>query len=120
MGTQHRQRASAVGVVVAVNAIAIVGLWLHHGGLDALSTAGGPLTAVGQLTGLLGTYAVLLEVLLMSRIAWLERSIGFDRLAAWHRWTGFASVTLLVGHAIFITLGYAESGNQGLLAQVGD
>jgi len=120
LASRRRQRAGAVGVVILVNAMAVVGLWLHHGGTDTLATKGGPFTAIGQLTGLLGTYAVLLEVLLMSRISWLERGIGFDQLAVWHRWTGFACVWLLVGHAAFITLGYAESGNQSVAAQVGD
>ena len=103
-----------------MNAALVVALWLRHGGLDTLGHPGGPFIAVGQLTGLLGTYAVLVQLLLMSRIAPLERHIGFDRLAVWHRWTGFATVTLLVGHAVFITLGYAEEGGQSITTQVGD
>ena len=53
---------------------------------------GAAATAAGELAALLGTYAVLLQLLLMSRIAWLERTIGLDRLAVVHRWTGFALV----------------------------
>ena len=76
--------------------------------------------AAGQLTGLVGTYAVLVELLLMSRIGWLERHLGFDRLAVWHRWVGFASVALLSAHAVCITLGYATEGGQSIPAQLGD
>ena len=50
----------------------------------------------------------------MSRIGWLERHVGFDRLAVWHRWTGFATVVLLSAHAVFITLGYAAEGHQSI------
>jgi predicted ferric reductase len=107
-------------VVLAANAVVVVGLWVRHGGLDQLSAPGGWLMAGGQLTGLVGTYAVLVEVLLMSRIAWLERFVGFDRLAVWHRWTGFSTVVLLVGHAVLITLGYAASGHVSIPGQVGD
>ncbi len=53
-------------------------------------------------------YAVLVQLLLMSRIAWLERAIGLDRLAVWHRWNGFATVWLLVAHVVFTTVGYAQ------------
>ena len=118
-------RATADGawdvlVIVVLNAALIVALWLKHGGLDTIGHPGGPYTAAGQLAGLLGTYAVLVQLLLMSRIGPLERHLGFDRLAVWHRWTGFATVTLLVAHAAFITLGYAEEGGQSLPAQVGD
>ena len=112
--THRRQSDPAwnVGVVLVANAVVVVGLWIRHGGLDTLRTPGGPLTAAGQVMGLLGAYAVLVELLLMSRIGWIERAIGFDRLAVWHRWGGFASVTLLVGHAIFITMGYAAISGQ--------
>ena len=41
------------------NAIVVVGLWFRHGGMDTLGAPGGIATAVGQLTGLVGTYAVL-------------------------------------------------------------
>ena len=109
-------RAWDVLVVVVANAIVTVGLWLRHGGLDTFGGPGGPLIAAGQLTALIGTYAVLIELLLMSRIAWLERHMGFDRLAVWHRWTGFAAVVLLTGHVVFSTLGFAD---EGLLVNVG-
>ena len=115
-----RDRAWDVTVVVVANGVVVVGLWLRHGGIDALGGAGGLLTAIGQLTGLIGTYAVLIELLLMSRIGWLERWVGFDRLATWHRWTGFGAITLLGAHAVFITLGYAAQGHQSLATQLGD
>src|SRR3954467_6227142 len=120
MRSVHRDQAWNVGIVVAANAVVTVGLWLRHGGLHNVVGPGGIATSAGQVTGLLGAYAVLIELLLMSRIGWLERAIGFDRLAVWHRWTGFAAVSLLVGHAAFITVGYAASSNQSLPAQTGD
>ena len=113
-------QAWTVGVVIVANGVVVLGLWLRHGGLHILDTPGGPLTAAGQVLGLVGTYAVLVELLLMSRIGWLERAIGFDRLAVWHRWAGFSAVTLLVGHAVFITLGYAQGTGQSIAAQLGD
>lgn len=115
---QH-DRAWDVGVVVTANAVLAVGLWLRHGGLGTLGDAGGWPTAGGQLTGLLGTYAVLVELLYMSRIGWLERAVGFDRLAVWHRWTGFAAVTLLSAHAVLITWGYAAGGHRSVGSQLG-
>jgi len=117
---QAADRAWDVEVVIVTNAIIILALWWRHGGLGALPHPGGAFTAVGQLTGLYGTYAVLIEVLMMSRIGWLERHVGFDRLAVWHRWTGFGALVLLVAHAVFITLGYAAEGQQGILRQVGE
>lgn len=107
-------------VIVSANAVVVVGLWLRHGGLDTLHGAGGPATALGQVAGLLGTYAVLVELLLMARVPWLERHLGFDRLAVWHRWTGFAAVDLLVLHTVAITLGYAAVSRSSVVGQTLD
>lgn len=102
-------QAWIVGVATAVGALVTVGMWLRHGGVVAASGPGGTATAAGQVSALLGTYAVLGELLLMSRVAWLERAIGLDRLAVWHRWTGFGAVWLLVAHVVFTTMGWAAS-----------
>jgi predicted ferric reductase len=37
----------------------------------------------------------------------VERAFGQDRLARWHRFTGFTSFNLLLAHVVLITLGYA-------------
>src|SRR2546421_7153715 len=88
-------RAWDVAVVVGVNAAVVGILWVRDGGPATLHHPGGWFTGIGQLTGLYGTFAVLIELLLMSRISWLEAHIGFDRMAVWHRWTGFTAVWLL-------------------------
>jgi predicted ferric reductase len=112
--------AWTLGVIVVANAFVVAGLWFRHGGLTNASGPGGLATAAGQLTGLIGTYAVLLQLMLMARIPWLERSVGFDRLAVWHRWNGFVSVSLLVAHTVLITIGYAASNRVSLVAQTRD
>jgi predicted ferric reductase len=107
-------------MVVAVNALVIVGMWLRHGGVHAAGAPGGLATAVGQLTGLFGTYSVLLQLLLMARLPWLERAVGLDRLAIWHRWNGFLAVNLLVAHTVFITIGYAQGNHANVWGQTRD
>jgi predicted ferric reductase len=109
-----------LGVVLVANVIVVVAMWLRHGGLDTVSGPGGPMTAVGQVTGLFAMLAILVEMALMARIPWLERRLGFDRLAVLHRWTGFAVVDLVVVHTITTTVGYAQSSKQSIPAQVLD
>jgi predicted ferric reductase len=118
--TDRADRAWIVAVVVGVNALVIAGMWLRHGGLANAQGPGAGATAIGQLSGLFGAYAVLIELLLMSRIGWVERFLGLDHMAVWHRWNGFAAVWLLVAHTVFITLGYAESNRSSVLGQTGD
>lgn len=103
-----------------VNVGVIVAMWLRHGQLAADTGPGGLFTALGQITALLGTYAVLVELLLISRLPWLERYAGFDRLTVWHRWTGFATAWLLLCHVAFTTLGYAAGSSVSVWDQTLD
>jgi predicted ferric reductase len=112
--------AGDVAVVIVANVVIAIGLWLRHGGLDTSTGPGGVLTGLGQLSGLLCADAVLLQLLLMARVPVLERRLGFDGLARWHRWNGFAAVVLVVVHAVAITLGYAAAGRLSIPGQVGD
>ena len=96
-----------VAWVLAGNAILIALMWVRHGGLDQLSTLGGVLTGIGQLTGLYGAYLALIQLVLMSRSPWLDQLFGMDRLAWAHRWLGFATVWLIAAHGAFTIVGYA-------------
>jgi predicted ferric reductase len=99
-------RAGDVFVVLLVNGFVIVGMWVRHGGLAEVWTAGTIATAAGQITALLGTYLALVQLVLMARSPWLDQAFGIPRLAIWHRWVGFTCLWLLVAHAVFTTVGY--------------
>ena len=103
--------------MLVANVVIIVAMWLRHGGLDQFTTPAGVLTGVGQLTALLGTYLALIQLVLMSRSPWLDATFGMDRLAAAHRWLGFACVWLLLGHGVFTTVGYAGTDGSGVVAE---
>lgn len=102
-----RFTATDVIVVIAINAVLVVAMWVRHGGLNQLESASAKLTAAGQITALVGTYAALVQILLMSRSPWLERRFGMDGLAQWHRWLGFGVTILISAHVVFTTMGYA-------------
>ena len=85
-----------------------------------MAIPGGGLTAAGDIAALYGTAAILAQLVLISRVPWIERRYGMDRLNNWHRWTGFGATVLLVGHAVFTTLGYAAGLEGGILGQLHD
>jgi predicted ferric reductase len=104
---------AAIGSVVIV-----VALWLHGGNVADLGAGiASALTSIGRLTGLVAADLLLIQVLLMARIPWIERSFGQDHLARWHRIVGFTSIDLMLAHVILITLGYAGSDHAGLLIE---
>jgi predicted ferric reductase len=110
-------RPSDVILAVFGNAALIVVLWARHGQFPHLTNGAAVLIAVGQLSALLGTYAALVQVVLMSRSPWLDSLFGIDRIAGWHRWLGFATVDLIVAHVVFTTAGYALADRRSFTAQ---
>ena len=80
---------------------------------------GGPAIFAGSLTGLVGTYLALVMVLLVSRIPFIEHVLGQDGLLRWHRRLAPWPISLLVAHALFITVGYAQAAKAGLWHQAG-
>ena len=98
--------AGLVWALIAGNGVAIVWLWVHGGNLHVART-GDLLTSLARITGLLGAYSALLQVLLLARLPWLERVTGFDRLSVWHRWNGHACLYLVLAHVVLSVYGYA-------------
>ena len=104
----HRTLTAWVVWGLAVgNAVVITWIWLNAGGISSVQTTGERLTSLGRITGLLGAYLALIQVLLLSRIPWLERLAGFDRLTVWHRLNGKVCLILILAHVVLITVGYA-------------
>jgi len=107
-------REGLVAALVALGAVAAVGVWWVDTPAGLLHSAADRLTATGRITGLIGTYLALVEVLLMSRLPWLDRLIGMDRLATWHRRNGQYCIWLLGAHTLFTIWGYAGTDHTGL------
>ncbi|MFI9545629.1 ferric reductase-like transmembrane domain-containing protein [Streptomyces sp. NPDC052016] len=100
--------------VLAANA-AVVTLFAVQAGF-----ASNALVVLGRFAGLYAALLMAFQLLLVARLPWLDRRIGMDRLTNWHRWTGFLLLWTLVGHVVFITLGYAESSSMDPVSQLVD
>ncbi|MCW2600899.1 MAG: oxidoreductase [Frankiales bacterium] len=85
----------------------VVALWLSGRGLQSLAaTPADLLMSLGRVTGLVAADLLLIQVFLMARVPWIERSYGQDELARRHRLVGFWSFNLMLAHIVLITLGY--------------
>jgi predicted ferric reductase len=112
-----------VAAVVALtvffgNATGIVWLWYDGGNVMGVDDAAELVTSLARLTGLLGAYLALVQVLLLARIPWLDRLVGFDHLTVVHRWNGHACVALVVAHTALSVWGYALLDDVSLWAEV--
>ncbi|MDE3113848.1 MAG: ferric reductase-like transmembrane domain-containing protein [Chloroflexota bacterium] len=118
------RRGGAGGGAIALlffgNAALILLLWLRATGSQPVNSSADELNQIGRLTALLGTYLVLWQLLFMSRVPWLERSLGMETLMGLHRWNGYAALTLLLAHAVTQTMGYASTAKVSFVAQLVD
>lgn len=118
-GPAPRPAAVKAALVVVGCGLGIsVGLALTAETRSEFAAAGGPAIFLGSFTGLVGTYLALIMVLLVSRIPFVERVLGQDGLLRWHRWLAPWPISLLIAHAVLITIGYAEAARSGLGHQV--
>lgn len=95
----------------------LVWLWLHDGGISGVKSAATLFTSAGRITGLLGGYLLVVQVLLLVRLPFLEWIAGFDRLTRWHRLNGKVTLYLILAHVGLITIGYALLARQSVFTE---
>ena len=118
-GRRRRRRTAGLVMASAVGGLLVlVALWLTGGGIQGFHEVGGPATEIGRLSGLVASYLLLIQVLLMARIPWLEGIWGQDVLARQHRLAGFGSFHLMLVHIVAIVLGYAAAAQSGVLKEL--
>ena len=110
-----RLAAGLAGIGLAVT----LGLAASTESASSLSVPGGPATALGRLTGLVGTYLMLIAVVLVARLPALERAIGQDRLVRWHRRLAPWPLVLIAAHGALIAVGYGQAARSGPLHELG-
>ncbi|NJC74021.1 ferredoxin reductase family protein [Planosporangium thailandense] len=123
-GATTRRRSTwwpdAIGATAVFSLLIVVALWVHGRGLQDLGGLWTGATSLGRLTGLVSSDLLLIQVLLMARVPWIERTYGQDRLARWHRLAGFTSFNLMLAHIVLITLGYAGTGHASVIREAWD
>lgn len=112
---QHYPTFIFYGGLLIVLGITVTGWWL--GNYPGLSSDGAQLTAIGRLLGLLAAISILIEVLLVSRWPFIEKNFDLDTNMDLHRLNGFSTAALTIGHILFLTVGYSQTFQIGLLSQ---
>ena len=105
----RRSTRGPSGVLVSLWAVSFVVLAFWWGATPPVigATPGGAVMSLGELAGLLGSFLVCAQLLLIARVPWFERSVGLDRLVSWHRSLGTTVVLLVVTHVVLMVVGGA-------------
>jgi len=112
-------------VLMLSQMLVITGFWawnhIHHPlGNLLLGPPVGQYLAYGRLSGLLAAYFILIQLLLVGRLAWMERFFGLDRLTRLHHVIGFSLMVVLLAHPVLVTVGHAMQADVGVVDQLID
>jgi predicted ferric reductase len=110
----------AIIFVFCVNLGIVLLFWWLASGAVPVKTLADRLNTIGRLTGLIGTYLILWQLLLLARLPWLERAFGMDRLMWLHRWNAYLAVGFIGAHAVTQTVGYQIDDGFSVLRQLWD
>ncbi len=113
----RRLLAVALLSIAGATLIATIGIWLDGGGVTGVHTNADALTSAGRLTGLLASYSLMLELLLMARLPFLELAAGWARTSAWHKLNGKVCLALVVAHVALVITGYALASRLSLRSE---
>jgi predicted ferric reductase len=92
-----------------------VELWWLDSPARSVTTVPEMLVAAGRITGMIAGFILLAQVLLMSRVGWLERGMGSHALTVWHRELGGYLVVAVLAHMALIIVGYAGDTHTSVL-----
>jgi len=103
-----------VGVAV------IVLLWWRATGHTTTPAKASAEMAAGNLTGLVGTYAILWQLVLLGRLTFLENTFGLEKLTWLHKWNGYLALIFILLHGLFLIWGYGAFAHAGFIKQLLD
>ncbi len=83
-----------------------------------ISSVYSAIASVSRVAALIGTFFAIVGIFLVSRIPWVERGVGHDRLVTWHRKLGPWSLYLVGAHVLFIVLSFAGQDNVMLAVEL--
>jgi predicted ferric reductase len=89
--------------------VASLGVWWVNTPMSSVDSVNGAMTEAGRITGMVAGYVLLVQILLMSRVGWLDRIVSANDILLLHRDLGFILVISVLAHMATLIVGYAMS-----------
>lgn len=89
-------------LLVTAGFVGALGIWWSTTAAGFAATPVELATAISELAGLVASYLVCVQLLLIARIPWFESAVGLDRLVGWHRVVGPSVLILVCVHVVLI------------------
>ncbi|GAA3590329.1 ferric reductase-like transmembrane domain-containing protein [Klugiella xanthotipulae] len=114
----RRLRTQDALIITCWTSVALaVTLYLSSGGAATVTDIPSAFSALGIVTGLVGTNLILIMLILAARIPLIDRTVGQDVAIAFHRQLGKPALYLILGHAVLLTVGYALTDGSNVVAE---
>jgi len=115
--TTYRQSMRTGFYVAVIVSLFILFLGWWFGSMTSILSANDRVMAIGRLFGLLAGWSVVVEIILMSRIPFIERAFDLQEISDLHRLNGYTLLVSISGHFGYQLVGYAESAHLSLWSQ---
>ena len=109
MAIGKRQQADTAAIVLGVGLGLTAALYIESTSSMDWNSVYSVIISISRICALLGSYFALVGLVLVSRVGWIEKSVGHDRLVIWHRKLGPYSLYLITAHVVFVIIGYAAN-----------
>lgn len=103
----RRTEADWASIVLGLGLGLTIAMFVETTTRDDWNSVYDVVTSISRIAALVGSYLALVGLVLVSRISWVEKSVGHDRLVIWHRKLGPWSLYLITVHVFFVIVGYA-------------
>ncbi len=109
--TTYRQSMRTGFYVAVIASLFILFLGWWFGSMTSILSANDRVMAIGRLFGLLAGWSVVVEIILMSRVPFIERAFDLQEISDLHRLNGYTLLVSISGHFAYQLIGYAETAH---------
>lgn len=109
---------ACVALFLASGVVVVLIWWA---GLDrhTFDTLAGGLNSAGRITALVGTYLILVQLILRTHVPWLVTAFGKDALKTWHTRNAYLAFGLISAHVVLQVVGYAMADRVDIASELG-
>jgi len=110
-----KMRRGFYAAVIISLALLMVGWW--NVSMHNLGTPSDQLIVIGRLFGLLAAWCIILEIILMSRVPFMEENFDLQDMTDLHKLTGYGILLTISAHVVFLVFGYGLQAHMDIWAQ---
>lgn len=103
--------------VLLLSILPIFYFWITQSSSLLFQGSGNLFVSLSRITALLAVFFILLQLILVGRLSWVEKTFGHDKLSVMHHFSGIIAGIFIIAHPILILFGYSMNGKTTFLSE---